>query len=221
MLTPDSRIPNTGNHHVVLFGGAFNPPHIGHLIVIQQAFEMIPQIDELWLLPDNVGSFGKELAPAQHRLAMCQLLINELPKYLHQGQVTNSSRFHGPGKLPGYKPKVDILSNSHPLKSDEFPLPPLDEPSSLVHLNSILIDQQLTGETYENLKILKTAYPSHSFSFLMGSDNVVNFAKWSHWQDLPKLMHFYIYPRNGHSPEKLYHNMSLLESDTQVITNFS
>ena len=55
----------------------------------------------------------------------------------------------------------------------------------------------------------------------MGSDNVVNFAKWSHWQDLPKLMHFYIYPRNGHSPEKLYHNMSLLESDTQVITNFS
>src|SRR3989344_1384730 len=175
MLTPDSRIPNTGNHHVVLFGGAFNPPHIGHLIVIQQAFEMIPQIDELWLLPDNVGSFGKELAPAKHRLAMTKLLLEELPAHLQ----------------------------------------------AKIRVETKLIDDQLTGETYENLKILKTAYPSHSFSFLMGSDNVVNFEKWSHWQDLPKVMRFYVYPRNGHLPNKLYENMTLLESDTQVITNFS
>lgn len=71
------------NHKsVVLFGGSFDPPHLGHLLVIQQAFELIPQIDELWLLPAYRHSFEKSLSPAPHRLAMCNLLINRLPDYL-------------------------------------------------------------------------------------------------------------------------------------------
>lgn len=161
--------------HVVLFGGAFNPPHIGHLIVIQQAFELIENLDELWLLPDNMGSFGKSLASGSHRLAMTQLLIKEVPEKVR----------------------------------------------SKVKVEPLLIDKGLTGETHAYLKVLTPLYPDISFSFLMGSDNVKSFKRWSRWQDLTKMMHFYVYPRSGHLPHGLYQNMSMLESDTQVITNFS
>lgn len=173
MPSPDSRLLTP--KHVVLFGGAFNPPHIGHLIVIQQAFELIQGIDELWLLPDNTSSFGKDLAPSQDRLEMTHLLIQEFPENI-QARL-----------------KVEPL----------------------------LISQNQSGETHEYMKVLTKKYPTYTFSFLIGSDNVKSFKRWSHWQDLIKTMHFYVYPRSGHLPHRLYANMSMLESDTQVITNFS
>lgn len=64
--------------NITLFGGAFNPPHLGHLIVIQQAFELIPEMDQLWILPDYKSTFLKDLTPAKHRLNMTKLLINEI-----------------------------------------------------------------------------------------------------------------------------------------------
>lgn len=70
--------------NITLFGGSFNPPHLGHLIVIQQAFELIPNLNELWILPCYRHTFQKNLAPTEHRLAMSQLLINELPEYIRK-----------------------------------------------------------------------------------------------------------------------------------------
>lgn len=66
--------------NVVLFGGSFNPPHLGHVIVVQQAFELIKNTDELWLLPDYQHSFAKNvhLAPVKHRLALTTLLLKDL-----------------------------------------------------------------------------------------------------------------------------------------------
>jgi len=67
--------------NIVLFGGAFNPPHIGHLIVIQQALELI-DANQLWLLPCYQHSFDKDLASPSHRLNILELLIPELPQDL-------------------------------------------------------------------------------------------------------------------------------------------
>ncbi len=64
--------------NIVLFGGSFNPPHLGHKIIIAQAFELIPDLDELWILPCFRHTFQKNLAPAKDRLAMCQLLLDNL-----------------------------------------------------------------------------------------------------------------------------------------------
>jgi nicotinate-nucleotide adenylyltransferase len=160
--------------HIVLFGGAFNPPHLGHLIVIQQALELI-DTQELWLLPDNLGSFGKKLIPPHHRLKMCQLLIQQLPE------------------------KVQLQTK----------------------LETTLIDQNLTNQTYDYFQILKQKYSNDTFSFLIGSDNLKNFKKWHHWQQLLEEIHFYVYPRSGYQANYLLKNMTLLESDSQVITNFS
>lgn len=64
--------------NIALFGGSFNPSHIGHEIVLTQAFDFIPNLEEIWLLPTFQHTFIKnnELAPVEHRLAMAKLLEN-------------------------------------------------------------------------------------------------------------------------------------------------
>ncbi|MFH0942567.1 MAG: nicotinate (nicotinamide) nucleotide adenylyltransferase [Candidatus Beckwithbacteria bacterium] len=64
--------------NITLFGGSFNPPHLGHQIVLDQAFGLIPNLDQIWLLPDYQHSFAKNrfLIPAQHRLKMAQMLTS-------------------------------------------------------------------------------------------------------------------------------------------------
>ena len=62
---------------VCLFGGSFNPPHIGHRLVMAQAFELAP-IDEIWLLPSYKSTFAKNttLIDPKHRLNMAKTLLN-------------------------------------------------------------------------------------------------------------------------------------------------
>ena len=72
--------------NITLFGGSFNPPHLGHQIVITQTFELIPEIDQIWLLPDYQHAFSKNqhLASPKHRLAMTKILASTLPKVTTQ-----------------------------------------------------------------------------------------------------------------------------------------
>lgn len=60
--------------NIVLFGGAFNPPHLGHLQIAQQVLDFIPT-DEVWLLP-NYGQIPPkvDVASAVDRLAMTKML---------------------------------------------------------------------------------------------------------------------------------------------------
>jgi len=64
--------------NITLFGSSFNPPHLGHQLVTSQAFELIPSLNELWLLPMYQHVFNKNtnLAPVKHRLAMAKILEN-------------------------------------------------------------------------------------------------------------------------------------------------
>lgn len=65
--------------NITLFGGSFNPPHLGHEIVLKQIFalKLIPDLDQIWLLPEYQHSFAKntDLAPASHRLTMAKFLL--------------------------------------------------------------------------------------------------------------------------------------------------
>lgn len=64
--------------NIGLFGGAFNPPHIGHLLVAQQVLDFT-RIDEIWFLPNYGQQPPKpDVAPVKDRLTMTEMLI--LPK---------------------------------------------------------------------------------------------------------------------------------------------
>lgn len=62
--------------HVLLFGGTFDPPHVGHLLMAQLAVEQTG-IDEVWLLPAPLPPHKVAQAhlPYPLRLAMTEALI--------------------------------------------------------------------------------------------------------------------------------------------------
>ena len=62
---------------VALFGGSFNPPHLGHQLVALTVLETHP-VDALWMVPCFKHPFDKALAPYADRLAMCGLAARAL-----------------------------------------------------------------------------------------------------------------------------------------------
>ncbi len=64
-----------------LFGGTFNPPHIGHYEMLC-ALQKRSEIEEIWVVPDRIPPHKvcDVLAEEQHRVAMCRELIRDFPK---------------------------------------------------------------------------------------------------------------------------------------------
>ncbi|OGG34872.1 nicotinate (nicotinamide) nucleotide adenylyltransferase [Candidatus Gottesmanbacteria bacterium RIFOXYB1_FULL_47_11] len=84
--------------HIGLFGGVFNPPHIGHLMIAQQVLDYT-DIEEIWFIP-NYGQQPPKagVAPVGDRLAMARMLT--LPH-------TKVSTIEIDNQLSGYT--IDLL----------------------------------------------------------------------------------------------------------------
>lgn len=63
--------------HVALFGGSFNPPHVGHQLAALYVLETAP-VDALWMLPCFQHAFEKPLEPFEHRVEMCESMAAAL-----------------------------------------------------------------------------------------------------------------------------------------------
>lgn len=59
---------------VALFGGSFNPPHIGHSMVI--AYALSQHVDRVIVAPTYKHEFEKELIPFEHRYNMARLAFS-------------------------------------------------------------------------------------------------------------------------------------------------
>jgi nicotinate-nucleotide adenylyltransferase len=61
---------------LAIFGGTFDPPHIGHLLASSDVFEAL-QLDRLIFVPAAVQPLkaSRESAAPEHRLAMVRLLV--------------------------------------------------------------------------------------------------------------------------------------------------
>lgn len=56
---------------IALFGGSFDPPHVGHQMACLYVLETYA-VDELWMVPCFRHPFDKRTVPYSHRVAMCQ-----------------------------------------------------------------------------------------------------------------------------------------------------
>ncbi|KUK79433.1 MAG: putative nicotinate-nucleotide adenylyltransferase [Microgenomates bacterium 39_7] len=65
--------------NITLFGGAFDPPHLGHLQIIISLFEQ-NLADEVWLVPTGVHDFDKKMSCAETRVKLLELIMNHLPE---------------------------------------------------------------------------------------------------------------------------------------------
>lgn len=66
-------------HRVAVYGGSFNPPHVGHVLGAVYALATAP-IDEVLVVPVYRHPFAKNLAPYEERLTMCRLSLGWLPR---------------------------------------------------------------------------------------------------------------------------------------------
>ena len=67
---------------MVLYGGAFDPPHDGHRRMIERAHQTLPKA-KIWILPSPVPAGAQErhkqpTASFEQRLAMCELAFAEV-----------------------------------------------------------------------------------------------------------------------------------------------
>jgi nicotinate-nucleotide adenylyltransferase len=62
---------------VAILGGSFNPPHVAHLMAAYWTLAT-QDVSEVWLLPSYRHPFGKELAPFDDRVRMCELAARAL-----------------------------------------------------------------------------------------------------------------------------------------------
>jgi nicotinate-nucleotide adenylyltransferase len=92
-----------------LFGGSFDPPHVGHLLAAAYVLATEP-LDELWLIPVDQHPFEKPLvASYDHRVALCELLAAQLPRT----KVSRVERESGQGRT------VDLLEWLHRQHPDD------------------------------------------------------------------------------------------------------
>lgn len=64
-----------------IFGGSFNPIHVGHLAVAQKVIDQ-GLVDEVWLMvsPQNpLKQTASDLAPEQDRLALTRAAVEDFP----------------------------------------------------------------------------------------------------------------------------------------------
>ncbi|BCU82472.1 putative nicotinate-nucleotide adenylyltransferase [Polycladomyces abyssicola] len=68
--------------NIGIFGGTFDPIHIGHLIIAEQASQSVG-LDEVWFIPAASPPHkpGQDITPAEHRVEMVRLAICDHPKF--------------------------------------------------------------------------------------------------------------------------------------------
>ncbi len=131
-----------------IFGGSFNPIHVGHCIVANY-ISQCAGIDEVWLLvsPQNPLKGDEDASYDRHRINMVSLAIGDCQRL-----------------------KVCDI---------EFEMP---RPSY----------------TIDSLQKLKSTYPEHDFSIIIGTDNWMQFHKWKEWQRIIEDFGVVVYPRPGY-----------------------
>lgn len=72
----------TPHERVGLFGGTFDPPHVGHLILASEAKSQLELTRVLWTVtPDPPHKQDQLITPLEHRLAMVRLAIEDDPAF--------------------------------------------------------------------------------------------------------------------------------------------
>lgn len=150
--------------NIALLGGAFNPPHLGHIQIAQQVLDF-GGVDEVWFLPNYGQIPPKPVESVEHRLAMSRMLV-----------LPNAS------------------------------------------VSTIEIDNKLDGDTIHLLEYLPK---EHTYSFVIGSDQLSSFHLWGQYEDLLVKLPFLVFPRYGYPNEPLYKNMRLITHPALIGSNIS
>lgn len=63
---------------IAVFGGAFNPPHVGHMMIVSWV-QATGLADAVWFVPSFAHPFPKAMAPFETRVQMCLAMARHVP----------------------------------------------------------------------------------------------------------------------------------------------
>ncbi len=147
-----------------IFGGTFDPPHLGHLILAAEARAQLGLERLLWVLtPDPPHKQGQSITPLAERLEMVRLAIANDPQF-----ELSSVELNRPG--PQYaQDTVSLLAAEYPgmkmvylMGGDSLrTLPTWHRPDDLVSACSLIGVMRRPGDTIE-LATLEESLPGLS-----------------------------------------------------------
>lgn len=146
---------------IALFGGAFDPPHLGHSQVADYLLQN-KLADEVWFVPVKHHPFEKKVTESKYRSAMLDLVLEEL----------------------GPQAKIE----------------------------SFELESTATTYTANTLLSLQKKHPDHTFSWVIGSDNLEKLHTWG--GPILKALEtftFWVYPRDGYPLFEMLRRPSLEE----------
>lgn len=153
--------------NIGLFGGAFDPPHIGHQTVAKTILQK-KICDQVWFVPTFLHPFRKKIARPEDRIKMLELIL-----------------------VPGSR--IELCE----------------------------IERSSISYTYETLEELSKKFPEHSFSWIIGADNLPYFQKWHRYTEILEHYTVYVYPRSDYSLSPLYKNMVVLKDCPLIVASSS
>ena len=65
---------------ICLFGGTFDPPHIGHLLIAQTVYEA-ENFDKILFIPAYAPPHKNSVTPMKHRIEMVKIAISDNPNF--------------------------------------------------------------------------------------------------------------------------------------------
>jgi len=65
---------------ICLFGGTFDPPHIGHLLIAQTVYEA-ENFDKVLFIPAYAPPHKNGITPKEHRVEMVKIAISDNPNF--------------------------------------------------------------------------------------------------------------------------------------------
>ena len=65
--------------NVAVFGGSFNPPHVGHVLACALVLRT-EDVDRVLVVPAFKHAFAKALAPFEDRVQMCEAAMGWMPR---------------------------------------------------------------------------------------------------------------------------------------------
>jgi nicotinate-nucleotide adenylyltransferase len=183
---------------VALFGGSFNPLHIGHMTIAGYILKNC-DVDSLSfvLSPHNPWKTEDELEDAAKRLADLREAVEVINAYrlkrrLSGSNTRNEEEHSTPeNKCRGTFKPVEVCDV-------EFMLP-----------------QPIY--TYNTLQYLFGKYPDNEYIWIIGADNASAIEKWYRWRDIVNEFEVWVYPRFGYDAKALCEKYRLKYLDAPMI----
>lgn len=92
------------------------------------------------------------------------------------------------------KNKSTLLSNTHRLAMAKLAV----DDSQKLKVSDIEFKMPVPSYTINTIVRLTEKYPKHTFTLLLGADNLESFTKWKNYEQLMELCELYVYQRPGY-----------------------